>query len=216
MRIIRHVHFAAVAVLATLVALVIAAPAQAAGGGTALVSAGQLRYAAAAGDVNIIRIVRVGNAHFVDDSVRIVAGAGCAYPNPLDVTVVRCPGTITRILISPGDRGDTVRNETSTPSSLRGNDGSDRLVGGGGNDTLTGDGGDDRLEGGAGADKLNGDSAPGGPVTGSGNDDLFGEAGNDSLNGGANENNLDGGPHVLPIGDTCINSNGGRVVNCNP
>ena len=56
--------------------------------------------------------------------------------------------------VSGGDEPDSVRNTTSTASTLSGGDGNDSLEGGPGNDTLRGNKGVDTLSGGGGDDLI--------------------------------------------------------------
>ena len=56
--------------------------------------------------------------------------------------------------VSGGDEADSLRNTTSTPSTLSGGDGNDSLEGGSGNDTLRGNKGVDTLSGGPGDDLI--------------------------------------------------------------
>ncbi|MEM6741073.1 MAG: M10 family metallopeptidase [Pseudomonadota bacterium] len=80
--------------------------------------------------------------------------------------------------------GDDEITGNGAKNLLRGNDGSDTLLGADGDDTLRGDGGGDSVEGGDGADS---------GLGGAGNDVLNGEAGNDTLMGGDGDDSLSGG-----------------------
>ncbi|SEF95492.1 hypothetical protein SAMN05444920_1011105 [Nonomuraea solani] len=84
------------------------------------------------------------------------AGAGCTQ---IAADTVDCAG-VTGITVQPFDGDDRILNATSLPSTLKGGQGSDRLVGGGGDDRMYGDRGVDIFWGGPGGDVLNGDDGP--------------------------------------------------------
>ncbi|SDZ19260.1 Hemolysin-type calcium-binding repeat-containing protein [Amycolatopsis xylanica] len=163
------------------------------GGGVAQVADTQLRYEAAAGDVNQVAITQVGKTLIVDDVVPILPGPGCAFLSPNDTTIVGCAASkVSAIVVSLGDLDDNAENLTALPSLLQGDDGNDVLSGGSALDSLFG---------GPGADHLSGNE---------GNDKLVGGDGNDTLDGGPGNNRLDGGAGK----DFC--ANGPSFFNCNP
>ncbi|MET9847866.1 calcium-binding protein [Streptomyces ossamyceticus] len=126
-----------------------------------------------------------GNITVIDNGDTVTAGAGCTQ---LSANSVSCPAGTRTILLSAGDRNDTVILRASLRATLNGDAGGDTLqtidstqravlVGGDGNDTLIGGAGDDEIVGGAGRDIMDGNA---------GNDRLGaidGVGGNDSSNG---------------------------------
>ncbi len=141
---------------------------------------------AAADKANQIIINPSGsNITVIDNGDTVTAGAGCTQ---LSANSVSCPAGTRTILLSAGDRNDTVILRASLRATLNGDAGSDTLqtidstqravlVGGDGNDTLIGGAGDDEIVGGAGRDIMDGNA---------GNDRLGaidGVGGNDSSNG---------------------------------
>ena len=154
-----------------------AGPAQAAATGTVRVlSAKALEYKAAAGKANTLVISVSGSTVTVDDSVKLVAGAGCAAVAG-HRTVVTCTlDNPSKMTVTLGDRNDRL----STTSALN-----LTVYGGPGDDVLTGGAGVDRLHGGAGNDKI-----AGGDIRNT----LYGDAaGNDRLEGGPSGDLLLGG-----------------------
>ncbi|WP_143673145.1 MULTISPECIES: calcium-binding protein [Streptomyces] len=141
---------------------------------------------AAADKANQIIINPSGsNITVIDNGDTVTAGAGCTQ---LSANSVSCPAGTRTILLSAGDRNDTVILRASLRATLNGDAGGDTLqtidstqravlVGGDGNDTLIGGAGDDEIVGGAGRDIMDGNA---------GNDRLGaidGVGGNDSSNG---------------------------------
>src|SRR5215212_6811438 len=166
---------------ATLLAL--AAP-SAAHGATATTADGDLRYTAAAGELNNVSFARVSGNTFraTDVGAPITAGTGCTQESP---NVVRCTTAVGRpIIANLGDQNDRAVSRTSRSVQLFGEDGNDRLGGASGRDTIDGGSGDDNLTGGSGRDRIRG---------GAGNDQLFGNSGNDDLAGGDGNDLIDGG-----------------------
>ena len=168
--------------VATLVALLAAAPAAQAA--TATTADGNLRYTAAAGEINNVTFARVSGDTFraTDTGATITAGTGCTQESPNVVTCTTAKGK--PIIAQLGDQNDTAISRTSRQVQLFGEDGNDRLVGGSGRDRLDGGTGDDSLSGGTNNDRL-----AGGP----GNDTLSGGQGRDNLQGGDGNDTLDGG-----------------------
>ncbi|MFF5365417.1 calcium-binding protein [Streptomyces scabiei] len=141
---------------------------------------------AAADKANQIIINPSGsNITVIDNGDTVTAGAGCTQ---LSANSVSCPAGTRTILLSAGDRNDTVILRASLRATLNGDAGGDTLqtidstqravlVGGDGNDILIGGAGDDEIVGGAGRDIMDGNA---------GNDRLGaidGVGGNDSSNG---------------------------------
>src|SRR5262249_45250202 len=94
-------------------------------------------------------------------------------------------GSVASIVVHGLGGDDTIRNNTSKPSSLYGDDGNDVIVGGAGADFLYGGNGADNLSGGVGNDFLYGASGTDGYETGASvNDTLQGGDGADYLYGG--------------------------------
>jgi Ca2+-binding RTX toxin-like protein len=168
----------------TLVALLVLVAAADARAATATTADGNLRYTAAAGEVNNVSFARVSGDTFrvTDLGATIAAGTGCTQSSPNMVTCTTSAGR--PIIAALGDQNDTARSRTSRTVQLFGEDGDDRLTGASGRDTLDGGNGDDTLIGGSGRDVLRG---------GAGNDQLFGNPGNDSLLGGDGNDLLRGG-----------------------
>ncbi|MEQ4725509.1 hypothetical protein [Nonomuraea sp. B19D2] len=99
------------------------------------------------------------------------AGSGCTQAGG----EAECPtGGINRVDVFAGDGNDAIRNNTSLPSTLSGDNGIDTVNGGFGADILFGGFGDDTLNGRG------------------GNDRLIGSIGTDTLNGGADTDRCDG------------------------
>jgi Ca2+-binding RTX toxin-like protein len=151
---------------------------------TATTADGNLRYTAAAGEVNNATFARVSGDTFrvTELGATITAGTGCNQESP---NVVTCTTRAGRPIIARlGDQNDTATSTTSRSVQLFGEDGNDRLAGASGRDTLDGGNGDDVLTGGSSADRLRG---------GGGNDQLFGNSNNDNLQGGDGNDLIDGG-----------------------
>jgi hypothetical protein len=171
------------AITLTAALLALAVP-QVADASTATTADGNLRYAAAAGEVNNVTFARVsGNTFRVTElGATITAGTGCTQDSP---NVVTCSTAAGRpIIANLGDQNDTATSTTSRTVQLFGEDGNDRLSGASGRDLLDGGNGDDNITGGSSADRLRG---------GAGNDQLVGNSGNDNLQGGDGNDLLDGG-----------------------
>ena len=170
--------------LTTLAALLALAAAPAAHAATATTADGNLRYTAAAGEVNNVSFARASGDTFrvTELGATIAAGTGCTQESPNVVSCTTRPGR--PIIASLGDQNDRASSRTSRSVQLFGEDGNDRLGGASGRDTLDGGNGDDNLTGGSGGDRLRG---------GAGDDQLFGNSGNDNLQGGDGTDLLDGG-----------------------
>ena len=110
----------------------------------------------------------------------VAAGPGCRQLG----SGVRCPTSgITRVDVFAGDGNDAIRNNTTLPSTLSGDNGADTVNGGAKADLLAGGFGDDVINGGAGDDQIRGLA---------GNDRLSGGAGIDRIDGGGNTDSCDG------------------------
>jgi hemolysin type calcium-binding protein len=151
---------------------------------TATTADGNLRYVAAAGEVNNVSFARVaGNTFRVTElGATIAAGTGCNQDSPNVVTCTTGAGR--PIIANLGDQNDRATSRTSRNVQLFGQDGNDRLAGASGRDTLDGGAGDDIVTGSSGGDRVLG---------GSGNDQLFGNSGGDRVDGGDGNDLLDGG-----------------------
>src|SRR3954447_3396144 len=163
--------------------LALAVP-QVADASTATTADGNLRYAAAAGEVNNVTFARVSGDTFrvTELGATITAGTGCNQESP---NVVTCTTRAGRpIIANLGDQNDTATSTTSRAVQLFGEDGNDRLSGASGRDTLDGGNGDDTITGGSGNDRLR---------RAAGNDQLFGNSGNDGLQGADGSDLLEGG-----------------------
>ena len=171
----------ALALTAAVAALGAAPAARAA---TATTADGNLRYTAAAGEVNDVTIARVSGDTFrvTELGATVTAGTGCTQDSPNIVTCTTRSGR--PIIANLGDQNDRAASRTSRSVQLFGEDGSDRLAGASGRDTVDGGNGDDNVTGGSGNDTVRG---------GAGNDQLFGNSGNDSLQGGDGNDLLDAG-----------------------
>ena len=151
---------------------------------TATTADGNLRYTAAAGEVNNVTFARVSGDTFrvTELGTTVTAGTGCTQESP---NVVTCTTRSGRPIIARlGDQNDTATSTTSRSVQFFGEDGNDRLAGASGRDLLDGGNGDDNLTGGSNNDRLRG---------GAGNDQLFGNQNADNLQGGDGNDMLDGG-----------------------
>jgi Ca2+-binding RTX toxin-like protein len=173
-----------ISMLVTTAALALLA-APAAQAATATTADGNLRYTAAAGEVNNVSFRRVSGDEFrvTELGATITAGTGCTQvsPNVVDCTT----GAGRPIIANLGDQNDSAISRTSRAVQLFGEDGNDRLGGASGRDTIDGGPGDDNLTGGSGGDRVLG---------GAGDDQLFGNSNGDNLQGGDGNDVLDGGP----------------------
>jgi Ca2+-binding RTX toxin-like protein len=153
------------AILAGIMALALAAPAQAA---TVSVNGTSVQFAAAPGETNNLRVSFGAGNVVIQDTAAPTPGAGCTA---VEFNGVSCPRTpAATIDLRFGDGNDEMSPTPSTPS-----DGTSfRIEGGTGNDTLWGGRGNDRINGGA------------------GNDHLYGEGGKDVLAGGAGKDRIQG------------------------
>ena len=142
-------RIAALTVLGTAPALILSAPAYAAGNVAKV--GGQLVVNAAANKANNITVTRNVTHFFVSDTGDTLgAGPGCVN---LNTHLVRCTATgVASMRIDAKDRNDRVTNSAATPARIDGGSGNDRLVGGPRNDTLAGGFGNDTLIGNGGND----------------------------------------------------------------
>jgi Ca2+-binding RTX toxin-like protein len=132
-------------------------------------------YTASPGEANSLTVSLVGgNYTLVDPGAAIAAQPDCV----LFAGVAACPATgVIGITVSAGDGADSLKNATSTPSTLSGGDGNDSLEGGSGNDTLRGNQGVDTHSGGAGDDFIDARGDKGDVVScGDGNDTVRADA----------------------------------------
>jgi Ca2+-binding RTX toxin-like protein len=142
---------------------------------TASVQPKRLFYTAGAGEANDLTISLSGANYILSDpGATITAGPGCtASGNTATCAVADVNG----ITVSAGDGSDSVKNTTSTPSTLSGGDGNDSLEGGFANDILRGNQGVDTHAGGAGDDFIDSRGDKGDLVTcGIGNDTVRADA----------------------------------------
>ena len=121
-------------------------------GATASISIKRVFYAAAPGEVNNLDVSLPGRGlRLTDSGATIAPGPGCTAAG----NTATCPSTgIIGMTLTGDDGADSLKNSTSTPSTLSGGDGNDSLEGGSGNDTLRGNQGVDSLSGGAGDDLI--------------------------------------------------------------
>ena len=98
-----------------------------------------------------------------------------------------------RMTINGYDGNDTITNETALPSTIKGGNGNDVLIGGSHFDVINGNDGNDSISGGDGNDKLFGDGGLDSLSGNAGRDSLFGGAGNDRLGGNGGRDKLFGG-----------------------
>ena len=207
----RHVRRAAAAALGVAAAIAVVSPAPEAGAvaaaplfpfgvATSSAAAGMTYNTAFAASTTIV-VSRVGNWFLVDDTIRVVAGAGC-LPIAGDNTRVWCAAPKVGAVFRPfhvfaKGGNDAVWNQTDVRMIGDGGDGNDTLVGSltasdildgaAGNDLVNGRGGGDGLRGGPGADRLFGLA---------GNDGLAGQDGNDVLDAGTGADVSDGGAGI--------------------
>jgi Ca2+-binding RTX toxin-like protein len=185
-RVLAAIGLAAVAVATTTTMFV--SPAQAASTtGTANVISGTpgVKFQAGKGASNSLVITVSGRTVTLDDRVAIKAGKGCVAVKG-DKTKVKCTTSRkpTSLVVSLGDKADSVTNKTSVEMYADGGAGRDTLRGGSSGDTLAGGADTDKLYGGNGIDDLDG---------GSGNDSLWGQAGGDYMYGGTGNDYLSSG-----------------------
>ena len=121
-------------------------------GATANISIKRVWYAAGPAEINDLT-VSLSGADFVlsDPGAAISAAPPCSGSG----STATCPTAgIIGFTISGGDEADSLRNTTSTPSTLSGGDGNDSLEGGSASDTLRGNQGIDTLSAGGGNDLI--------------------------------------------------------------
>jgi Ca2+-binding RTX toxin-like protein len=121
-------------------------------GATASISIKRVFYAAAPGEVNNLTVSLSGADYVLTDpGATVAAGPGCTAAG----STATCPSTgIIGLTLAGDDGADSLKNSTSTPSTLSGGDGNDSLEGGSGNDTLRGNQGVDSISGAAGDDNI--------------------------------------------------------------
>ena len=138
-------------------------------GATANISIKRIWYAAAPAETNDLT-VSLSGADFVlsDPGAAIAAAPPCSGSE----NTATCPTAgIIGFTVTGGDEADSLRNTTSTPSTLSGGDGNDALEGGSAGDTLRGNQGIDTLSGRGGNDLIDVRGDRGDIVScGSGND----------------------------------------------
>jgi len=156
---------------------------RAASAATVSVEGNELRFTAAAGELNKATITDTGSALDVRDSgASLTPGPGCSATAEGAI----CErGAVQRVRADLGDGEDTFDLTGSLPATVEGGLGDDILRPGGGNDLVNAGPGNDTAQGAAGVDRLHGAD---------GADSLDGGAGNDLLDGGA-------GPDTLTAGD---------------
>lgn len=193
----------------------VAQAADAAVGGSAVVSGGFVRFTG--NDlVNQVRVQLVGTQVQITDSNPITAGAGClevTAPAP-DYAVQCLPqknsnGVLKPLLLHLGGGDDTLAGLGGVALQGSGDTGNDVLTGSELSDQLFDPFGQDRLIGLGGDDSLSTDLSPADGLTdtlqgGPGNDDLHGGRSNDVLQGGPDDDILNGG-----LGSDILNGNSG-------
>ncbi len=123
----RSVRMAAVLLLLVLQLPVLNGVAHAAGS-VSIVSS-FLRFIAASGKANDVRVSLEGTRLIVEDQGDVVtAGPGCTSVTPNKVSCTAAG--VTGIGIQVGNRNDTARNSTAIRSSMFGDLGDDQLIGG--------------------------------------------------------------------------------------
>ena len=139
----------ALGILSICVLAVLPAPALAA---TARISIKRVWYAAAPGEANNLTISLTGPDFVLSDpGAAITANPPCSGSG----STASCPTAgIIGFTVTGDDQADSLRNTTSTRSTLSGGDGNDSLEGGSGDDTLRGNQGIDTLRGGDGNDLI--------------------------------------------------------------
>ena len=176
-----------------LAAIICALGAPAAHGGTASVTFNNVRYDAAAAEVNSVTVSPSdgrGTLVAVSDPAGVLPGPGCSRPNAADLARVVCApdlaGGLTASLdASLGDRDDRLTLTGSLAIEVYGGPGADVLTGSSGDDELGGGDGFDTVDGGRGEDRLS--AGRDGAI-------LRGGRGEDRVEGGAGADTLDGGP----------------------
>ncbi|MEU7909137.1 calcium-binding protein [Actinoplanes sp. NPDC049118] len=174
-----------VALLVTISAGGLAAPARAAATGVASVyETTKVQYKAATGKQNKIVVTRSGNTITIDDTVTVKAGKGCKAVKG-DKTRATCKTSKapTRVRVYSGDRNDSISNKTNLAITADGGTGNDTITGGALADTLRGRDGADTIWAGGGRDSLHGDA---------GADRIYGGAGDDMISGGTGNDRIDG------------------------
>jgi Ca2+-binding RTX toxin-like protein len=121
-------------------------------GATASISIKRVFYAAAPGEVNNVTVSLSGTDYVLTDTGATVdAGAVCTASGN---TATCANAGIIGMTLTGDDGADSLKNTTSTPSTMSGGDGNDSLEGGSANDTLRGNQGVDSLSGAAGDDLI--------------------------------------------------------------
>ena len=175
---------------------VLAAPV-AAMAGTASISGTTLSFTAAPGESNdlVITFNAGTNTFNVNEvSLNVTAGAGCSavVGDPTRVTCALAGATAVNVDL--GDENDDFgAGGLTTPITVTGGAGSDKIDTGSGADTITGGDGDDDLGGGAGNDTVTGGAGQDDLSGGADNDTLLGEEGNDLLRTDSGADVLAGG-----------------------
>lgn len=149
----------------------------------------QVRFQAAAGELNVLELSRAGGAtRIADRGATIAPGPGCVAT---DAHTAVCEQGDASIDLGDGNDTATVRGKPQAGDHVFGGDGDDRLTGfqsasgGPGADTLTGSDFTDLLYGGEGSDRLLGAA---------GDDRLSGDGPEFSTAGEIASDVLDGGP----------------------
>jgi Ca2+-binding RTX toxin-like protein len=177
------------AIAAGVVALVMAAPAQAA---SVSVTSTSVLFVAAPGEANNVRVSFALGSVVIQDATAPMPGTGCFATDFNGVSCSRADGA--SIVLRFGDRADQMSATPSTPAGtsfritggtgadkLWGGRGHDTVKGGAGNDYLYGQGGEDVLEGGAGKDRVQGQGILSGGTGSDFIDALFGDEGSRSI-----------------------------------
>lgn len=172
----------AILTMLTALAVLTAAPAQAEGPLTLVLSGGN--------EDNFIRISLSSDGRDYVIQSRVVLEAGgdvCHHPEERPTELLCEAPAISGFEVNAGGGSDKVilSGDIPIPATLRGDPGNDVLIGGGASDKVLGGTGEDVVSGRRGDDWLFG---------GPGDDRLIGGPGNDQLRGGPGTDFLSGGP----------------------
>jgi hypothetical protein len=120
---------------------------------------GVLRVTALPGEMNTVQLtvdssLGYPTAFVVRDLGPPPVPQGGCTPVPFDSSAVSCPVGPPRLELDLGDNDDSLDVRSSTPATIRGGDGNDRMRGGEGPDQIDGGLGDDKAFGGPGDDAI--------------------------------------------------------------
>lgn len=193
MTIVRKTAVGAFAVaVGTAAAMIVPAPAWAAGTSWAYVQSNVLTVEAAYGVVNNY-YMRSGSGlfHFYDSdgAIQLDPGrsGGCVSASS---SMISCPLSIAELYVDARDGNDYLQNDTDRRLGVRGGDGNDMILGGSARDWIFGDAGEDHLEGRGGNDDVWGGADDDKTWGGDGNDTMDGGTGIDEAHGESGDDNL--------------------------